>query len=216
MQESQMNICPNCGAVMQQHSFTYECDYCGTIVLKDGLSEIYYEDELDKNVEDKYNYLSKNYSYISQGKNISCIIKDNIYEIKTIIPFYANDGKYNKIEDFNFTLFYDNDKETEHLYLCVLANEFSSNPQLSILIDMEICVRPIFDKIAEENMYFKITRKELQIICEAHTVQVASNFFASDNALFNELPAFSSRFYHYTFDKRKYIYSLHKNLISDN
>ena len=79
MQDNQ-NICPNCGATMQQHSFTYECEYCGTIVLKDGLSEIYYKDDLESSIEDKYSYLDKNYTYASQSKYLSCVKDDNSYE----------------------------------------------------------------------------------------------------------------------------------------
>ena len=213
--QDDLNICPNCGATMQQRSFTYECEYCGTIVLKDGLSEIYYKEDLESSIEDKYSYLNKNYSYVSQSKHLFCIKNSNGYEIKTATSFYANDGKYNKIKDFFLSLSYDNDQETEHLYLCVNTNKFSSNPQLSLLIDMEFCVRPVFEKADEDCLYFNITRKELQIMCEAHLIQVASNCFDAENAMFNELPSYCSRFYHYTFDKRKYIYSLHKNLITD-
>lgn len=213
--QDDLYICPNCGATMQQHSFTYECDYCGTIVLKDGISEIYYKDDLESSIEDKYRYLNKNYSYASQSKYLSCVKDGNSYEIKTATPFYANDGKYNKINDFSFSLYYDNNRETEHLYLCVYTNKLPSNPQLSILIDWEFCVRPIFEKIVEDVIFFNITRKELQIISEAHFVQIASNCFETGMALFNEFPSFCSRFYHFTFDKRKYIYSLHKNLITD-
>lgn len=211
----QKQLCPNCGADMRLQSFIYVCDFCGTRITGDGFSTIDSLTEVPEEIEKRHSYLTKNRSYINSSPKVS--FEENGREIKlTSNPrFYANDGKYNKVLESSIFYTYSTDGISHKLRLAVKSAMFTGIPQMSILLDMETVISPRFDNWDKDTAYFDIDIIELQRICESHVIMISSDILNSDISVYEELIPYSCRFYHFSFDKRKYIYSIHRNLITD-
>ena len=211
----QKQLCPNCGADMRIQSFVYVCDFCGTRVMGDSFSTVESLIEAPEAIEKRSSYIKKNRCYIDSASKISIEECGNTITLSSDPSFYANDGKYNKVLSFSLSYEFTTNGIEDNLFLKIKTLSFASLPQLSILIDMEVVITPRFEKWEGDIAFFKIDIVELQSICDSHMIKISSDIMEYETSIFDELIPYSCRFYHYSFDKRKYIYSIHRNLITD-
>lgn len=211
----QKQLCPNCGADMRIQSFVYVCDFCGTRVMGDSFSSVESLIEAPEAIEKRCSYIKKNRCYIDSASKISIEECGNTITLSSDPSFYANDGKYNKVLSFSLSYEFTTNGIEDNLFLKIKTLSFASLPQLSILIDMDVVITPRFEKWEGDIAFFKIDIVELQSICDSHMIKISSDIMESETSIFDELIPYSCRFYHYSFDKRKYIYSIHRNLITD-
>ncbi len=64
--------------------------------------------------------------------------------------------------------------------------------------------------------WFFLSEEQLLAICTTQTIDLTTDLPLPANAQFNELPIFASRFYNVTFNRMKFMYSIHVNLITDD
>lgn len=208
-------ICPNCGAEMHVQGFTFVCDFCGNSIVPDDVTLLKAPEESPVYIRMRYEYLKQYEQYIQSSKTVSLRTAGDTYSIVSYPAYYANDGNSHKILTFHLFLEYDNNKSEESLFLVVCTSKQVALPQLAILLDREYLITPVLDRVEDDKAFFTIRKKELMWICESDTISISSNLIDTRVGSYKEFIPYCCRFYNYAFDKRKYIYSTHQNLISD-
>ncbi|WP_290456051.1 hypothetical protein [Bacteroides acidifaciens] len=209
------NICPNCGANIHKQGLGFVCDYCGSTFIPEDYSKIYpvYADTVD--IQDRYEYLKRNEQHISISKIVTCEKNINAYRISSNPVFYTNDGNFRCILTSSCTLKYENDGNTETLLLTVHSSKNVLQPIFSILLDEEYIIDLCFDRWEDKEAVFRIDFSEFKEICESSIISVSCNLMDSLISNYDEFIPYCCRFYNVVFDKCKYLYSIHKHLISD-
>ena len=209
------HICPNCGAAMEEQGLSVVCSYCGTHYDLGNYKRIKQRDALPREISERFNYLKNNERSIKLSDFVILLEKNNTYRIKSNPSYFANDGNYNRILDYSFNFEYFNDDDTESLYIIVNTCK-NMTPYLSFLLNYELQISPVFEKWETGACFFKMTPLELKEICDSHDIEIYSNLMDCEYDFHEEFITYCCRFYNAIFDKRKYLYSLHQLLISDN
>lgn len=63
--------------------------------------------------------------------------------------------------------------------------------------------------------WFPLSEEQLLTICTVQNIDLTSDLPIPTNAQFNELPIFASRFYNIVFNRMKFMYTKHVQLITD-
>ena len=218
MENGTNHICPNCGAAMEEQGLSVVCPFCGTHHDLGNYKRIKQGNVLSWEISERFNYLKNNERSLRSSVFVILLESNTTYRIKSDPSYFANDGKYNKILGYSFNFEYFNDNDTEFLYLIVntCKNKNMAEPYLSFLLDHELQVSPVFEKWETDACVFAMTLIELKEICDSQDIEIYSNLMDCEYDLHEEFITYCCRFYNTIFDKRKYLYSLHKNLISDN
>ena len=216
MENGTNHICPNCGAAMEMQGLSVVCPFCGTHHDFGNYKRIKQRNVLSWEISERFNYLKNNEQFLKSSAFVILLEKNTTYRIKSNPSYFANDGEYNRILDYSFNLEYFNNDDTESLSLIVNSCKNMTDPYLSFLLDYELQISPIFGKWETDACVFKMTPIELKEICDSHDIEIYSNIIDCEYDFLEEFITYCCRFYNAIFDKRKYLYSLHQLLISDN
>lgn len=215
MSQKTIQMCPNCGAEMQKQGLSAICLYCGTHFDLGNYKRIVPSIALSWEITERFNYIKSKEQSLELSGYVDIRTDNTTYHIKSNPSFYANDGNYNRILDYNLSLEYFNDGNTESLFLVVDSSKDVSNSYLSILLDYRFHIAPPFVRKEMNNSFYKLALAELKQICASHTIIIYSNLLDCEYASYKEFTTYCCRFYNITFDKRKFLYSIHQHLISD-
>lgn len=213
------HICPNCGAAMKEQGLSVVCPFCGTHHDLGNYKRIKQRDVYSWEISERFNYLKNNERTLKSNDFVILLENNTTYRIKSNPSYFANDGEYNRNLDYSFNFEYFNDDDTESLYLIVNIVNTCKNmtdPYLSFLLDYELQISPVFEKWELDAYVFAMTLIELKGICDSRDVKIYSNLMDCEYDFHEEFITYCRRFYNTIFDKRKYLYSLHQKLISDN
>ena len=86
---------------------------------------------------------------------------------------------------------------------------------MAILMDDDqvLSLQPVED--SNGYTWFGLTEAQLLSICTTKAIDLSSDLPIPTNAQFNELPIFASRFYNIVFNRMKFMYTKHVQLITD-
>ena len=206
-------ICPNCGARMERDKFMSVCEYCG-VAFADGKSANTIKNDSDTgNTRKHYDYIVSNEARISQCEFVELHKKDNGYVIVST-PFYSNDGFLTKISSFQCQLKFKCDGKTEDILIGILGKR----PATRLALQTESKKKTLslqLHNYSEGYTWFTLSEAQLLSVCTAQTIDLSTDLPIPDNANFNELPFFASRFYNVAFNRMKFQYSTHVKLITD-
>lgn len=211
----EQNICSNCGATMNIQGYGFVCDFCGSSFLSDDYIAIDNVSVDSNDISMRYGYLKKNEARINSSKSVKVNCNSNAYRVLSNPPFYANDSRFHRNKKYNLYLDYTNNGIEESMYILVYATEYVSNPYLSILLDGEFVITPQFERWDGNSAIFQFGVVEFEEICNSVSASLQSNLFDSEKDNYREFIPYCCRFYNMVFDKCKYTYSIHQNLISD-
>lgn len=206
------HICPNCGASMEQDKFTSVCLYCGCVF---SINHSDAKRQNHANLEDAakhYDYIVANEALISQSTFIE-LQKEGKRYILTSKPFYANDGFLHQIPSPHWRLRFQCEAINEKILLGILGKRPAS--RMAIKAGNKILT---FQMQYYEGNYtwFSLTMEHLLAICTTQSIDLSTDLPLQPNAQFNEFPIFASRFYNIAFNRMKFMYSIHVNLITDD
>lgn len=207
--------CPNCGAELQTHRFCIECVYCGYLNIPKRYRNFRSFDSCSYEIEQRFNYLEMNHTTLKSSPFVIYEKGFSGYQIISTPRYYANDGNFNKISGLSLSLKYENDSNHELLYLIVYTTEYIISPYFSILLNDRTIINPKFNSWHKNSTMFTLNYDELDKICESFDISISTNLFENKNAEYNEFIHYCCRFYNIVFNKCNYLYSIHKNLISD-
>lgn len=210
-----INVCPNCGAVLRRHVFMLLCDYCSYSSFQD-VSVLHIPLKFADNAKTRYEKLSISEVDINKSRfvNLEFVNKTIIVSCKK--SFFGNDFHYCKINTLSMEYVYSNDGSNEELLMAIKNDSnIYTQPQFAMRINRKLCIVPNFCNKLDGKYLFNLSIDELYVICTAKTIDVATNLTDTENVNYNELRFYSSRFYNLIFDKRKFLYSLNINLITD-
>lgn len=208
------SFCPNCGAPMEQDGFLSVCKYCGTVVTMDEPDTKNKNHIGTGNSRKHYDYISSNETNISQNQHVALQKEKNRYTL-TSTPFYANDGFLKPLSSPHWRLQFQCDGRTEKLLIGIKGKRPASRMAIKLDEDAGVLVLPMLHH-ADGYTWFKLTEPQLLDICTSKDVDLSTDLPLLSNAHFNELPIFAARFYNTVFNRMKFMYSTHVNLITDN
>ncbi len=206
--------CPNCGAPMEQDKFTSVCRFCGAVFTGECSEAIGKELAAKGNACKHNDYIVANEARISESPFVELRKDGKRYQI-TSTPFYANDGFLHHIPTPNWRLRFQCNTRSEKLFLGIAGKRPASRMAIQLGDDKDIIS---FHGAQFEDGYswFPLSEEQLLAICTAQNIDLTTDLPLPDNAKFNELPIFASRFYNIIFNRMKFMYSIHVNLISDD
>lgn len=196
---------------MKQDRFSSVCQYCGTILAGGAHKNTKQADTGD--ARKHYDYISTNETRIAQCQFVK-IRKEGKRYIITSTPFYANDGFLKQISSLHWRLQFKSDGGTVQVLLGVFGKRPATRMAIKVGNDNDVLTMQ-FVHYANEYTWFKLSKDQLLSICTAQTIDLSSDLPIPSNAQFNELPIFAARFYNTVFNRMKFMYSTHVNLISD-
>lgn len=139
-----------------------------------------------------------------------CVIEefDNFKNEKSIYT-YNLWGGYSFKPRAGFSVMFRSNPSEEQLYLVSSHDDktnFAANPDI------------YEDGYNYDNGYswFSLSMEQLLAICTTQSFDLTTDLPLPSNAQFNELPIFASRFYNIAFNRMKFMYSVHVNLITDS
>lgn len=209
-----MSICPNCGAPLMQDKFMSVCRYCGSI-FTGGCSEATSKDSTVKGNARKHNdYIIANEARIAESPFVELRKEGKRYQI-TSTPFYANDGFLHFIPTPHWHLRFQCNTRSEKLFIGIAGKRPTSRMAIQLGEDKDIISfhGPQFE---DGYSWFPLSEEQLLAICTAQSIDLTTDLPLPANAQFNELPIFASRFYNVTFNRMKFMYSIHVKLIADD
>ena len=206
--------CPNCGAPMEQDKFTSVCRYCGAVFTGECQEAIRKEPALKGNARKHNDYIVTNEALIIESPFVELQKDGKRYQI-TSTPFYANDGFLHHIPTPHWCLRFQCNTRSEKLFFGIAGKRPASRMAIQLEKGKDIIS---FHGAQFEDGYswFPLSEEQLLAICTAQTIDLTTDLPLPDNAQFNELPIFASRFYNVTFNRMKFMYSIHVNLITDD
>ena len=209
-----LRLCPNCGAPLVQDKFTSVCRYCGSVFTAE-CSEATSKDSAVKNNARKHNdYIIANEARISESPFVELRKEGKRYQI-TSTPFYANDGFLHHIPTPNWRLRFQCNTRSEKIFLGIAGKRPASRMAIQFGEDKNVIS---FHGLQFEDSYswFPLSEEQLLAICTTQSIDLTTDLPLPANAQFNELPIFASRFYNIAFNRMKFMYSIHVNLITDD
>ena len=212
--KSKMTTCPNCGAPMEQDKFTSVCRYCGSAFTGEGPKIICKESAAKGNARRHNDYIIANEARISESPFVELRKEGKRYQI-TSTPFYANDGFLHHISTPHWRLHFQCNTRSEKLFIGIAGKRPASRMAIQLGEDKDIISfhGPQFE---DGYSWFPISEEQLLAICTTQSIDLTTDLPLPANAQFNELPIFASRFYNITFNRMKFMYSIHVNLITDD
>lgn len=208
------SFCPNCGAPMEQDRFSSVCRYCGTAVTTDepDTKPINHIDTGDSRKH--YDYISSNDTNISQNQHVVLQKEKKRYTL-TSTPFYANDGFLKPLSVLHWRLQFQCDGKTEKLLIGIKGKRLASRMAIKLDEAAGVLALPMLQHV-DGYTWFKLSEEQLLSICTTKAIDLSTDLPVPPNAQFNELPIFAARFYNAVFNRMKFMYSTHVNLITDN
>ena len=206
-------FCPNCGAPMEQDRFSTVCMYCGTVLTSKSSKNIQQEYPETDDSRKHYDYITANEERIVLCRFVKLEKKNNWYII-TSKPFCANDGFLKQIPSPHWVLQFQCNSQTDKILLGIYGNRPALRMSVMISEGKDIIDLP---KVHYANgiTWFLISEAQLLAICTSRAIDLSTDLTLPTNAHFNELPIFAARFYNSAFNRMKFMYSTHVNLISD-
>ncbi len=206
-------FCPNCGAPLEQDRFSSVCRYCGRILAGDSHKDTKQEQTNTSNPRKHYDYIVNNEERISQSGFVELKKEGKRYRL-TSTPFYANDGFLKQIPLPYWQLQFQCDGQTERILIGICGKHPATRMAIKVGDDNDILSLQMLH-YADGYTWFKISEAQLLAICTAQKIDLSTDLTLPANAQFNELPIFAARFYNTVFNRMKFMYSIHVNLISD-
>lgn len=212
--KDEVGSCPNCGAPMEQDKFTSVCRFCGTVFKKKCSEVISKEPAVKGNARKHNDYIIANEARITQSPFVE-LKKDGKKYCLTSMPFYANDGFLHRIPAPHWRLRFQCNTRSERLLIGIAGKRPASRMAMQLGDDNSIISfhGPQFE---EGYSWFPLTEEQLLAICKTQSVDLTTDLPLPENAKFNELPIFASRFYNIIFNRMKFMYSIHVKLIADD
>lgn len=208
------SVCPNCGAPMERDRFSSVCRYCGTSLESNTPTEPPTNHKATGSARKHYDYIVANEMCISQSQLVALQKEKNRYTL-TSKPFYANDGFLNPLSSSHWRLQFQCDGRTEKLLLGISGKRPASRMAIKLNGDKGVLILPI-QHFVNGYTWFKLTESQLLDICTSKDIDLSTDLTLPSNAHFNEFPIFAARFYNAAFNRMKFMYSVHVNLITDN
>lgn len=208
------SVCPNCGAPMVQDRFSSVCRYCGTILAGDSHKDTKQEQAGIGNPRKHYDYIATNEGRISQCQYVE-LQKSGKRFVIISTPFYANDGFLKQIPSLHWRFRFQCDGQTERIIIGICGKRPATRMAIKVGDDNDILSLQMH-LFADGYTWFKVSEAQLLTICAAQKIDLSTDLTLPANAQFNELPIFAARFYNTVFNRMKFMYSVHVNLISDN
>ena len=214
IEKNGMNNCPNCGAPMEQDKFTSVCRFCGAVFTAVSHETTSKESAVKGNARKHNDYIVANEARISESPFVELRKDGKRYQI-TSTPFFANDGFLNPIATPHWRIRVQCNTRSEKLFFGIAGKRPASRMAIQLGEDKDIIS---FHGAQFEDGYswFPLSEEQLLAICTAQTIDLTTDLPLPANAKFNELPIFAARFYNVTFNRMKFMYSIHVNLISDD
>lgn len=212
--KDEVGRCPNCGAPIEQDKFTSVCRYCGS-VFTGGCSESISKEPASKGNAHKHNnYIIANEARIAESPFVELRKDSKRYQI-TSTPFYANDGFLHQITTLHWRLRFQCNTRSEKIFLGIAGKRPASRMAIQLGEDNEVIMfhGPHFE---DGYSWFPLSEEQLLAICTTQNIDLTTDLPLPDNAKFNELPIFASRFYNIIFNRMKFMYSVHVKLIADD
>ena len=212
--KDEMSICPNCGAPTVQDKFTSVCRYCGAVFTAESMEAAGKEPAIKGNTRKHNDYIVANEARISESPFVELRKEGKRYQL-TSTPFYANDGFLHHIPTPHWRLRFQCNTRSEKLFFGIAGKRPASRMAIQLEKGKDIIS---FHGAQFEDGYswFPLSEEQLLAICTAQTIDLTTDLPLPANAQFNELPLFASRFYNVTFNRMKFMYSIHVNLITDD
>lgn len=209
-----METCPNCGAPMEQDKFTSVCRFCGAVFASESQETTSKEPAVKGNARKHNDYIVANEARISESPFVELRKDGKRYQI-TSTSFFANDGFLNPIPTPHWRIRVQCNTRSEKLFFGIAGKRPASRMAIQLGEDKDIIS---FHGAQFEDGYswFPLSEEQLLAICTAQNIDLTTDLPLPANAQFNELPIFASRFYNVTFNRMKFMYSIHVNLISDD
>lgn len=213
--------CPNCGAPMEQDKFTSVCRFCGAVFTGE-CSETISQGPSAKGNACKHNdYIIANEARISESPFVELRKEGKRYQL-TSTPFYANDGFLHHIPTPHWRLRFQCNTRSEKLFVGIAGKRPAS--MMAIKMGKEnndeddyVEILTLHGAQFEDGYsWFPLSEEQLLAICTTQMIDLTTDQPLPANAQFNELPIFASRFYNIAFNRMKFMYSTHVNLITDN
>lgn len=207
------SYCPNCGAPMEQDRFSSVCRYCGTVLAGKSTASVPQEHTDTGNPRRHYDYIATNEERIVQYRFVE-LQKEGKRYIITSKSFYANDGFLKHIPSLHWRLQFQCDGRTEQVLIGVSGKRPATRMSIKIGDNADVLTLRMLN-YANGYTWFKLSEAQLLAICTTQTIDLSTDLPLPTNAQFNELPIFAARFYNTVFNRMKFMYSTHVNLISD-
>lgn len=209
----ELKLCPNCGASMERDRFTSVCRYCGAVVAGDAVENTDKESATKNNARKHNDYIVTNEARISESPFVELRKEGKSCQI-TSRPFYANDGFLHAIPSPHWRVRFQCNTRSEKLFLGIAGKRPAS--RLAIQLGRKNIISFHGAQFEDGYSWFPLSEEQLLAICTAQTIDLTTDLPLPPNAQFNELPIFASRFYNIAFNRMKFMYSIHVNLITDD
>ena len=206
-----MNKCPNCGAPMEHDKFTSVCRYCGSVLGEGSSKAKKQEHAYMGNAAKHYDYIVANEARISQSPFVE-LRKDGKRYLLTSKPFYANDGFLHIVDSPCWRLRFQCEAQNEKLLLGIFGKRPASRMAIQAGKDIFTLRMQHYN---DGYSWFSLSMDQLLSICTTQSIDLTTDLPIPTNSQFNELPIFASRFYNIAFNRMKFMYSVHVNLITD-
>lgn len=208
--------CPNCGASMNIQGFGFVCDFCGTHFLSEEYVFVDSNNAMETiDISERYAYLRKNEQYIKSCKYVKVDSNNGVFRARASPAYCAKDSQLNKIQNYSLYFDYLNSGDAATMYMVVHSAEGFVTPYISILLDELFVITPRFERWEGDLAIFQIGIAEFERICESRTISFTSNLMDAEAGYYEEFIPYCCRFYNAIFNKNKFLYSIHQNLISD-
>lgn len=207
-------MCPNCGAPMEQDKFTSVCRFCGAVFASESQETTSKEPAVKGSARRHNDYIVANEARISESPFVELRKDGKRYQI-TSTPFFANDGFLNPIATPHWRIRVQCNTRSEKLFFGIAGKRPASRMAIQLGEDKDIISfhGPQFE---DGYSWFPLSEEQLLAICTAQNIDLTTDLPFPATALFNELPIFASRFYNIVFNRMKFMYSIHVNLITDD
>ena len=209
-----METCPNCGAPMERDKFTSVCRFCGAVFASESQETTSKGPAVKGSARRHNDYIVANEARISESPFVELRKDGKRYQI-TSTPFFANDGFLNPIATPHWRIRVQCNTRSEKLFFGIAGKRPASRMAIQLGENKDIIS---FHGAQFEDGYswFPLSEEQLLAICTAQNIDLTTDLPLPDNAKFNELPIFASRFYNIIFNRMKFMYSIHVKLIADD
>lgn len=198
---------------MEQDKFTSVCRFCGAVFTGECSEATSKEPAVKGNTRKHNDYIVANEARISESPFVELRKEGKRYQI-TSTPFYANDGFLHPIPTLHWRLRFQCNTQSEKLFFGIAGKRPAS--RMAIQLGENDVISFHGAQFEDGYSWFPLSEEQLLAICTAHTIDLTTDLPLPANAKFNELPIFASRFYNIAFNRMKFMYSIHVNLITDD
>ena len=189
------------------------CRFCGAVFTGE-CSEAIGKEPAAKGNDRKHNdYIIASEARISESPFVELRKDGKQYQI-TSMQFYANDGFLHPIPTPHWRLRFQCNTQSEKLLFGIAGKRPAS--RMAIQLGEEDVISFHGAQFEDGYSWFPLSEEQLLAICTTQTIDLTTDLPLPANAQFNELPIFASRFYNIAFNRMKFMYSIHVNLITDD